>query len=675
MVGLWRPPGWVLLVLLVAGSTALRAWAGSRVPGLWIMPDEAIYGELGQSLYASGELELLGGPTGFVSLLYPALVGLPLHIAGLEDGYVALKVLQALVMSLTAVPVYLWGRSLMPRRFALAAAALALAAPGLVYSGLVMSEVLFLPVLVTAAWGMAAALERPSPARQALLVAVLAAAVATRLQALVLVPVLLSAVGLKALFERDLRGARALAPALVTLAGLVAAGGAWRLLDGGSWAGLLGVYASVASGSYDPADAARFSLYHLGDVLLLTGVVPVAALILLAAEAARGREPLPAVRAYVAVAVSLSGWLVVEVGVFASRYVGRLAERNLLGVAPVLFLALMAWLARGAPRPRVWTSALALLLLLPLLALPLNDLVSDVALPDAFTLVPLHRLAQWRPGVDLELVVALGGAGLLAAFVLLPRRLVVLLPVVLAVGLAGASVAASDEVAQRSRYDHERLLGGERAWIDAAASGPAVYLYAGESYWNGVWQQVFWSRRLRAVYTLPGTEVPGPLPQEELVSRLDGRLTLRGGRAPDATDYAVASASHTFVGTPVARIQQRDLDQAGLVLWRLRKPMRLSSVVTGVRPDGDMYEPARLRAYDCGGGELRLTLIAKSSTRVELRRDGALLRTLAFRSPSDFWIGTVPGPSRDSAHPVACLFEVRGNSLLGSTQFEFVRPG
>ncbi|MBA3329571.1 MAG: glycosyltransferase family 39 protein [Actinobacteria bacterium] len=665
----------VLLVLLVAGSTALRAWAGSRVPGPWIMPDEAIYGELGQSLYRSGTLDLLGGPTAFVSLLYPALVGLPLSLAGLEDGYVALKALQALVMSLAAVPVYLWGRSLMPCRFALAAAALALAVPGLAYSGLLMSEVLFYPVLVTAAWAMAAVLEHPTLARQALLVAMLAAAAATRLQALVLVPILLTAVLLKLLLDRDLRTARALTPILVTLAGLASAWSAWRLLDGGSWAGLLGIYASVASGSYDVGNAARFSLYHLGDLLLLTGVVPAGALILLATETVRARESSPALRAFVAVAVSLSAWVVVEVGVFASRYVQRLAERNLLGLAPLLFLALMAWIARGAPRPRIWTSALALLLLLPLLALPLNELVSEVALPDAFAIVPLYRLAQWRPGIDLELVVAVGGAVLLAAFALLPRRLVGLLPAALAAALAGASVAASDEVAQRSRYDHERLLGGERAWIDAAASGPAVYLYAGESYWNGVWQQVFWSRRLRAVYTLPGTEVPGPLPQEELVSRLDGRLTLRGGRAPDAADYAVASASHTFVGTPVARIQQRDLDQAGLVLWRLRKPMRLSSVVTGVRPDGDMYEPARLRAYDCGGGELRLTLIAKSSTRVELRRDGALLRTLAFRSPSDFWIGTVPGPPRDPAHPVACLFEVRGNSLLGSTRFEFGRPG
>ena len=44
---------------------------------------------------------------------------------------------------------------------------------------------------------------------------------------------------------------------------------------------------------------------------------------------ARG-ERSPAVRAYLAVAFSLSFWLVLEVGVFASRHVQRIEERDLL---------------------------------------------------------------------------------------------------------------------------------------------------------------------------------------------------------------------------------------------------------------------------------------------------------------------------------------------------------
>ena len=120
---------------------------------------------------------MLGGDTPFYSLVYPALAGLPLSFANAHTGYTALKAVQAVVMSLTAVPVYLWGRTLMRPRWALAAAALTLAVPGLAYSGQVMTEAAFYPVFVLAAWAAAAALARPTPRRQALLLGAVALAV------------------------------------------------------------------------------------------------------------------------------------------------------------------------------------------------------------------------------------------------------------------------------------------------------------------------------------------------------------------------------------------------------------------------------------------------------------------------------------------------------------------
>ena len=71
-------------------------------------------------------------------------------------------------------------------RYALAAAALTLALPTLGYSALVMSEALFLPVATLALWSLARALERPTAGRQALLALAVTAAIATRLQAVVL---------------------------------------------------------------------------------------------------------------------------------------------------------------------------------------------------------------------------------------------------------------------------------------------------------------------------------------------------------------------------------------------------------------------------------------------------------------------------------------------------------
>src|SRR5215217_3393709 len=98
-----RGTGWIALALLVAVSTAVRAFAATGVPVPWIPVDETLYAKLGQSLYRRGSLELLGEPTGLYTLVYPALVGIPLSLGGLEDGYKALKVVQAATMSLAAV--------------------------------------------------------------------------------------------------------------------------------------------------------------------------------------------------------------------------------------------------------------------------------------------------------------------------------------------------------------------------------------------------------------------------------------------------------------------------------------------------------------------------------------------------------------------------------------------
>jgi hypothetical protein len=164
-----RRSEWAALVALVLISTVFRAWAAVEVPVPWIAPDEMVYGMLGRSLWLHGSLSILGGPTPYYSLLTPLLAGLPLAAFGLGSGYDMLQGLQAFVMSLAAVPVYLWARTLVPRRSALVAAALTLATPVLAYSGLVMTEVLFYPLLVTAAWAGAAAIARPTRRNQILL--------------------------------------------------------------------------------------------------------------------------------------------------------------------------------------------------------------------------------------------------------------------------------------------------------------------------------------------------------------------------------------------------------------------------------------------------------------------------------------------------------------------------
>ncbi|MGH3102582.1 MAG: glycosyltransferase family 39 protein [Gaiellaceae bacterium] len=665
-------PAWAVLAVLVGVSALVRFWAGERIAGLWIMPDEAIYASIGQSLYRSGELSIFGGGTALYSVVYPLLIGLPLAVGDLERGYLVLKALQALVMSLTAVPVYLWGRTLMRPGWALAAAALTLALPGLLYSGLIMTEVAFLPVSVLAAWAMARALEDPTGGRQAMLVLAIAVAGATRLQAIVLVPALLTAIALKSLFDRDARTVRRFLPTFVALAVLALAWSAYRLTSGGGWSQLLGSYQVAGQTRYDPVEVARFALYHLGDTLLLVGIVPLCALALLALEAGAGRERVAAVRSYLAVAVSLVVWFVIEVGAFASVHVQRLAERDLLALAPVLFLALGLWLDRGAPRPLVATAVAAIAAFATLAVLPIQRFSQAEALPDAFTIAPLFKLIERDPTYDPELLVLIVAAVLLAGFALLPRRLLVAVPVAVFVVLAIASVTASREVAERATYDDEFLLGGDRSWVDEVkgVDGPVAFLYTGEVYWNGVYQHLVWNDRIDQVYYLFPIAVPGPLPQEPVRTLPDGLLARRGGRfAPER--YVVASAATKFIGTPLAELQQYGILQPGLILWRLQGDLRLSYTVSGVRPDGDMHEPGRIVAHRCDEGFFRITLIAKASRRVRLVRNGRPYRTLRFASESETWSEDIPAVVESGFR--SCTLEVRADSLLGSTVFEFVR--
>ena len=661
---------WLALGALVAGSTGLRAWAALEVPVPWIAPDEMIYGLVGQSLYRGGDLAVLGGPTPFYSFLSPAFVGLPLSLDDLGLGYDLLKVLQALVMSLAAVPVYLWGRSLLSKPNALVAATLTLAAPGLVYSGLVMTEVLFYPLLVLAAWATAAALTKPTRRRQALLVLAIAAAAATRLQAIVLLPVFVTALGLDAALARSTRNLRRVVPAAAGLAVLTLVWVTWRLASGTA---ALGGYEVVANTSYGIGDGVRFVLYHTASVLILAGLFPVCALVLLLVGGLQRGETEPAVRAYLAVAASLSLWFVVEVGVFASRHSDRIVERNLIGLAPVLFLGLLLWFERGAPGSYVERAIVALAAAAVLLVLPVKHFVNSFATHDAPTMIPLYKLLEASSPETLVAVYSgVAGAGA-AAFALLPRRTLRALPWLLLVFFVAASIVSSRFFAHAASARKIKFLGAEPRWVDRAADGPVAYVYDGEPSWPGVWETVFWNRRIDRVYDLPDAEVPGPLPQHAVQVKPDGRVVAPDGRRSPIR-YAVVATWFTLVGQPVAQATQSGLTQAGLTLWKIEPPMRILTRTTGVKPNGDIFAGGRAQVavYDCTRGRFRLTFLIKEPETIDLVLNGKRVRHLRFPSlPVDrVWRGTVPVTSHRGG---TCFLQIRPTGLLGTTVLAFER--
>ncbi len=291
-----RVPVWAWLVVLVLASFAVRAWLARDMLGAFIMVDELIYSELGRSIADSRELLVRDVPSPGYGIVYPALLS-PAYAAfdSLPEAYAAVKTLNSLVMSLAAIPAFFLARRVVGPWLSLFAAVLAVSIPSLVYTGTVMTENVFYPVFLTVALVFVLTLERPTAARQVLLLAGIGLAFATRAQSVALVPAVLSAPLLLAVFRREgwrttLRPFRWLYAAVVG-GGLVVA--AVQLARGRSLSDLFGAYSVVGDSEYDVLEVLRYFVYHLAELDLYLGIVPVAATIVLVARGRTARRAAP----------------------------------------------------------------------------------------------------------------------------------------------------------------------------------------------------------------------------------------------------------------------------------------------------------------------------------------------------------------------------------------------
>jgi hypothetical protein len=648
--------------LVVAGLVAVsilgRILLGRDIPTPWIAPDEMIYGIIGRTLYSSGRLTIENAHSDFYSFVYPALIGGPLAWLSPHRGYEVAKALGAVSMSLAAVPAYLWARSLVSKRAAVLVAALTLALPALAFTGLLMTETVFYPLLIIFSWLSARTLVAPTLRSQLLLVGVVTAAMLTRLQAGVLLLVfptaaLLAGTGLRA-------APRRFAVTFLGFGAVIAAWLVWRLSEGG---GTLGAYTVTASGGYHVIPIVRYVFYHAGDLVVLTGFFPACAAALLWFER---RELRPEARAVLAVATALSLWLVLQVGAFASQFVGHLAERDMIAAAPPLFLCLAIWLELGAPRTIRRTVLVSGIAVVAVLAWPLKTMLGPAAFPSAVGLIPFHRLGHQRLLLD--------GGLLLAALVLIlaPRQVLRAVPYVLIALLGAGSVMAEQYMATQARFEQETMLGPRKDWIDRAVKGPTALLYGDKLQWPAVWESLFWNRKLVVAYALPGAELIGPAPGSD-VALSNGGTVLVASR-PVSQRYAVAELGLLANGTIVA---DAGTSPGGVVaawrLWRLNGPLTLVGRASGIQANGDIYQSANVHAFSCPGA-LHLTLLAKQDEQIALYRQGHLYRRLNVKlGGQPLKVLHLVVPAEPSAQG-PCNYSIRSTGLLGSTVVALVPP-
>ena len=613
-------PAWVWLAGIVALSIVIRVALARRIVAPWIMVDELVYSELAKSFAAGREFLLREVTSTGYGFVYPVLISPAwLLYDAVPDSYAAAKAINAVVMSLTAIPAYLLARRLVSPPLALVAAALSVLVPSMLYTGTLMTENAFYPLFVLAAWLLVVTLERPTPLRQLALLGVCGLAYATRAQALALLAAAATAPVVHAFVER--RGLRRGLRAFATLYGLLAAGAAAALLAaaarGDSPLDVLGAYRAALESDYEPRRVLGFVLYHAGELSLYLGVLPLAALLTL--WLAPRAAPPPA-RAFSAASFSLVVWLLPMVATFASqRHVDKIEERNLFYVAPLALTALVATASNGVipRRRRPVVAAAAIAGVLPVFV-PYERFITTSAVADTFALLPWWWVQDQLISLEdvrwAALAVCLAAAAL---FVLLPRRHALVLP-----ALVAAYFVATAFVVENGRHGLHvtsvgKLWAGIRVehpdWIDRTVGGDAqvAFLWTGRASAETLWENEFFNRSVGPVYDLAPT--PDPLASTPVERGDDGRLRSPDGEVVRA-EYVLADGSVEVAGTPVARDER-----IGVQVLRVGGPVVLLTRIRGLYPN-DTWS-GRTVGYervDCTGGRLSVLLQSDPSL---FRRD------------------------------------------------------
>jgi hypothetical protein len=658
-------PIWFWLATLVLVSAAVRLELALSDPGPWIFSDELYYAELAKSS-AAGGFALREVSVDALSLgpVYPLLIAPAFaFFERIPDAYDAARAINAVVMSLAALPAYLLARRVLGVLHSLGAALLTVALPSMLYTTVIMTENAFYPVFLTCALVMALALERPTALRQLAVLALVLIAVLTRRQGIVLLPAygtamfaLAMAEGLavpapsqaarwKAVLELLRKFALTLVVLLVGAAGFLV----YQLARGRSPTdSLLGAYAGLSDQQYSPEGVFRWSLYHLSELDLYLGFAPLAALLLVAGIAfGRGRLSTPRLRVFAALSISLVVWFTVAVGAFASvAGVNRIEERNLFYIAPLFFIALLVWVNLGLPRP--WPGAAVAVLVVAVLPtlLPFGSLLNETAVSDTLGLLPFWDVAEspFLSG-DVTLLVVLVSVAVGTLLLLLPVRFALVLPALVLAYLVVIHGPIERRSSEASASAVENGIGRRPDWIDRLVGPHAevAALWSADEPPVTLWENDFFNRAVGPVYNFGN--FPDGLPQQTLVLEpATGIVRLQSGEALRSR-YVLVDRTMNLDGRVVSGNRAAG---AGMRLYEASQPVTIRERITGLYADGWSGPEMVYTRYGCKGGVLVLILIGSndlrpSPARVVARSEGRMLaQTLVGEAAERFRIPLRP---------------------------------
>ena len=554
----------VALAFIVLASFALWATLGyvASVPRFFM--DEIYYMKTAVSFAQGHGLQFEGAPWGY-GPLFPVVVGAIVRLTpNQEVAYELVKVMNALLFALAAIPVYLLSRRLLPPWPSIAVVALSAAMPSTMYASVSMTESLGYLISCWAMYLIALSLERPSVPRQAAALCVMLVAIATRPQLVALYGGYLVGLGLLGIVSRRQRSqflSSSLWPtALSIVAGL--AWLAWPLVHGRGIGQSLGSY-SVLAQSYDPLEVAKWFAYHLGLLTLYLGVVPMAIAPIVVMRWWKQAEN--GGRCEATFVSQLAAQNLVGVGLVAAfastpAGLGILYDRYLFYLVPLWLIGLAVWLRDGMPRPMrplVLGSVGSVVLVA---TLPF-DVVGGQSWFRRFEAVAtgvwgkIDPVTARLPLVSLRAAAILMVVATVAVVTLVPRRFRWIPP-----GIVALVFAANLSLSWRSAFVDASAYGlsppGTRTWVDDRIGQDArvtvlivnrTCQLAAQERFAGL-ETNFFNRSVRATATLGGA---GGLAPTALQVLPDGELRRRSGKRL-TTRYLVAPAGVRLRGRQLA---------------------------------------------------------------------------------------------------------------------------
>ena len=375
-----------------------------------------------------------------------------------------------------------------------------------------------------------------------------------------------------------------------------------------------------------------YGLWAAGAFAIGTGILPVVSLAALVRP--KGEVWTREMKSYVALTsaavIAFGLYTATKASYLSTKFSTVVAERNLIYLAPLLFIATGLALERG--RLRLWAIAgTAGFVLYVILTTPYQLPLWPYSDALGFSIVQMANrdLAMDDRDVTWLLVVVLI---ISIAVLVVPRWLRNPRAGLWIAGVAASLVLAwnvSGEISASNGTNNfsQVLLGNFPSppnWLDkATGQKPTIYLGQRITDPQGIWLMEFWNRSLSYVWSLdatapgPGTTPPGYLtPDTAPDGRLIGRTIEHG--APPGVEYIVADQSIQVAGQFVLQPEVQHViteDEFGfpthkvvvqLSPWRLLKiaqPLRLQSSPVGIYADGWQGNFSAYNQFSTPGGK------------------------------------------------------------------------